>query len=224
MFLRALAPISLEHYRSEILHLNTLIIPITIPRPLLILLVFFVLFVFLFVSLAASAVSSAVVIFDGDIDTAHQRRSSSVLQWWQHVLHGLSLLHLLLPLLPFLLLPFQSRLFHLLPLLLLVRLAFQPFLFVFIRRLRVHILLLLLTSLFLGLLALFLLKGALLVLSRRVLHGLLPNLGHLLEQFRLSFNGLLLALLGNDKVLATVIFILGFLGKLVLDNLSCLFL
>ena len=211
----------MEHYRSEILHLDTLIIPISIPRPFLVLLVFFVLFVLLFVSLTALAVSSTADILDGvDVGVASQGLCGFVLQGWQHALHGCSLLHLLLPLLPFLLLPLPSSLFRLLALLLFLREAMLPVLLVLLGGLRVHILLLLLTSLFLGLLALFLLEVLLLVRLICVLHSLLPSIGHLLEQRFLLLLGLLLAFLGDDIVLTEVIFILGFCGKFFFLGLS----
>ena len=95
-----------------------------------------------------------------------------------------------------------------------------PVLLVLLGGLRVHILLLLLTSLFLGLLALLLLEVLLLVRLLCHLHSLLPSIGHLLEQSFLLLLGLLLARLGDDIVLAEVIFILGFCGKLFFLGLS----
>lgn len=99
-----------------------------------------------------------------------------------------------------------------------------PVLLVLLGWLRVHILLLLLTSLFLGLLALLLLEVLLLVSLSCVLQSLRPSFGNLLEHRFLLLLGLLPVLLGDDIVLAEVIFILGCCGKLFflgLSHLSC---
>ena len=225
MFFRGLRA-QLIHLKrhSEILHLNhlnTLIIPVTIPRPFLILLVFFVLFVLL---LASLTVSLTTIFFLLNLRVPNQGLSSGVFQGWQHALNGHSLLHLLLSLFPFLLLPLQSRLFLLLTLLLLLRKALLLLILVLIGGLRVHVLLLLLTSLFLCLLAPSLLEILPLVLSRIRFHSLLPSLSHFLEQLGLLFNGFLLAFFGNHKVLTELILTFSLRKNLFVDGLSCIFL
>ena len=226
MFFRGLRA-QLIHLKrhSEILHLNhlnTLIIPVTIPRPFLILLVFFVLFVLL---LASLTVSLTTIFFLHNLRVPNQGLSSGVVfQGWQYALNGRSLLHLLLSLFPLLLLPLQSRLFLFLTLLLLLRKALLLLILVLIGGLRVHVLLLLLTSLFLCLLAPSLLEILLLVLSRIRFHSLLPSLSHFLEQLSLLFNGFLLAFFGNHIVLTVLILTFSLRQNLFVDGLSCIFL